>query len=253
MNNDQFTPEEQALIERLQNAPQPRLRQAAFDRIQQQMLLEMDVISAAPPAPKTMTLTPKIVVPVAFVITTLIVIIALTLGNDEAQAPSNTPTIINPTTAQDIEVTAEATEALSTPVPEPTSTPTVEAELTEAPVPVTATSTALPSLTSEPEAAAPLIVIEGPVTAINANSITIFDMNIQVDAASPIWADIQIGDTVRVEGDADTDGNLIIVAVNITVIETDVILVDGAPVVGLPAGCKLTGFGNGNIRCKGSD
>jgi hypothetical protein len=98
------------------------------------------------------------------------------------------------------------------------------------------------------------IVIEGPVDSINVNIITIFGIDIEVDPNNPILTQIRIGDTIRVEGDVLGDGaTLIIIAVNIIIIDVDVVIVDqsGAPVV-VPSGCKLTGFGNNRIRCKGA-
>lgn len=77
------------------------------------------------------------------------------------------------------------------------------------------------------------IVIEGPVQAININIITIYNINIQVDADNPILTVIQIGDIVRIEGsisdDDDDDNNttIIIIAVTIVIINVDVVIGDG--------------------------
>ena len=52
--------------------------------------------------------------------------------------------------------------------------------------------------------------------AINVNVITIFDIDIQVDAADPILTEIEIGEIIRVEGSVNTEGDtIIIVAVNL--------------------------------------
>lgn len=93
----------------------------------------------------------------------------------------------------------------------------------------------------------PLIVIEGPIDEININIVTIFDIDIVLEPDDPILLELQVGDVVRIEGLSDFDGNVIvIVVVNIVIVEVDFITVN------LPANCKLTGLGNGNIRCKGS-
>jgi hypothetical protein len=56
------------------------------------------------------------------------------------------------------------------------------------------------------------------------------------------------------------DGIIVIVAVNITIIDIDIVIGSpggssggGSSARSGRSGCKLTGFGNGNIRCKGSN
>lgn len=102
---------------------------------------------------------------------------------------------------------------------------------------------------------APIIVIEGPVQAINITSIVIFDIEIQVDPADEILTQIRIGDTIRVEGQSSIENNIIIiVAINITIIETTVIIINNPGTVfvpvGLPANCKRTK--KGKVTCKNS-
>lgn len=71
------------------------------------------------------------------------------------------------------------------------------------------------------------IVIEGPVTAININIITIYDIDVRVDDDDPILRVIQIGDVIRVEGDVvDEGGIIVIVAINIIFVNVDVVIVD---------------------------
>jgi len=98
---------------------------------------------------------------------------------------------------------------------------------------LTATPEATPEMTPEatPEATPdpddddlPItIVIEGPVTAININIITIYNINIELDEDDPNLTIIQIGDIVRVEGDTeDMDGTIVIIVINITIINVDI-------------------------------
>jgi hypothetical protein len=97
-----------------------------------------------------------------------------------------------------------------------------------------------------------VIIIEGPVEEININIITIFGIDIEVDANDPVLTSIHIGDIVRVEGDLLEGGTtIVIVAVTVVIVDVDIILV-GAPSgpIFVPIGCKLTGFGNGRIRLK---
>lgn len=70
------------------------------------------------------------------------------------------------------------------------------------------------------EDSGPIIIIEGPVTAINGNIIVIFDIDIQVSVDDPILVVIQIGDFLRVEGSPGS--NNIIVAVVIVIIDVDI-------------------------------
>ncbi len=119
-----------------------------------------------------------------------------------------------------------------------------------------------PDMTPEPSpvivditGGVPIIVIEGPVQAINVTSITIFDIDIEVDPADEVLTQIRIGDTVRVEGESSFEGNtIVIVAVNITIVQTTLIVVQNyAPGVvyvpaALPPNCKRKK--SGKITCK---
>ncbi|GEM_PF-2420918 len=141
--------------------------------------------------------------------------------------------------------TAEATVA------PPTLVPTIDATVAPTQIP-TAVATA------DSTTGVPIIVIEGPVQAINVTSITIFDIDIQVDPASTVLTQIRIGDTVRVEGASSFDNNtIVIVAVDITIIQTTLVVVQNIIVDGggsivyvpsLPSNCKRTR--NGKVTCR---
>jgi hypothetical protein len=127
----------------------------------------------------------------------------------------------------------------ATPTPEATSEATPEAtpdddDDDEATPEVTpeATPEATPETTPDPDDVPVIIVIEGPVQAININIITIYNINIQVDADDPILTVIQIGDIVRIAGNiaGDDDGDdttIVIIAVTIVIINVDVVILDG--------------------------
>jgi hypothetical protein len=69
------------------------------------------------------------------------------------------------------------------------------------------------------------IIIEGPVEEVNINIITIYNIDIEVNADDPILTVINIGDFVRVEGDIgdiDDAGVVIIIPINIFVVDVDV-------------------------------
>ena len=95
-----------------------------------------------------------------------------------------------------------------------------------------------------------IIVIEGPVEAVNVNVITIYNINIVVEEDDPALTVIQIGDVLRITGalvtdddgliligddldddddddDDDLDITIVIVAVNIVFVDVDVFILDG--------------------------
>lgn len=93
----------------------------------------------------------------------------------------------------------------------------------------------------------PIIIIEGPVEAININIITIYSINIVVSEDDPILTTIQIGDFIRVEGelvnvdddnqdddafdvlliDSDVSITVVIIAINITYVDVDIFVNEG--------------------------
>lgn len=104
----------------------------------------------------------------------------------------------------------------------PTLTPTPESTAEETPE---ATPESTPEATPHPDDddLEITIVIEGPVTAININIITIYNINIELDADDPNLQIIQIGDIVRIEGDtSDLNGTIIIIAVTVVIINVDI-------------------------------
>lgn len=115
-------------------------------------------------------------------------------------APTHTSTAaatMTPTVTATATPTASATPTLTTTAsPTPTVTATVTATLT-----VTATETAIPVD----------LIIEGPVQAINEDSIVIYDIEIEIDPDDPLLIVIRIGDNVRIEGDIiqDSDGGTV--------------------------------------------
>jgi hypothetical protein len=141
-------------------------------------------------------------------------------------------------------LTSTPLDKTTSPTPILTTTPfwegqgEVSAETAEAtPAP---TATATPPVTLES-----VMVIEGPVSAINGNIITVFDVNIQVTPGDAVLTSIKIGDTLQVSGRVTVEnGALIVVAMNITVVRVDM---PAAPNSALPANCKTTR--KGHIKC----
>lgn len=111
----------------------------------------------------------------------------------------------------------------STPSPTPATT------LTAMPT-ITAQSTVQPTVSLTPTIAAQptmpvIVVIEGPVNAININIITIYNINIQLSPDDPNLSLIQIGDIVRVHGTPQSGtltGSITIVAISVVIINVEV-------------------------------
>jgi hypothetical protein len=93
----------------------------------------------------------------------------------------------------------------------PESTPEATAEATAEATPEV-TPEATPDVDDDNDGV--IIVIEGPVQAININIIIIYNINIVVAPSNPILTLIAVGDIIRVEGELDDDGTVI--ATNVT-------------------------------------
>ncbi len=109
----------------------------------------------------------------------------------------------------------------------PEATPEATAEITPEAT-AEATPEVTPEVTEEPEGDdddSVIIVIEGPVTNININIITIYNIDIEVNIDDPILTVIQIGDVIRVEGEIVGSGTtLVIIAITIIYIDVDVVV-----------------------------
>jgi hypothetical protein len=216
MMDDPFTPDEQELIERLRAAPRPRLRPAARDAIRQQIIQELHAPTGPVQRPfdNLLHLTPQMAA--ALVAVAAIGLLALALvqfANHPAAtgetatalpAPTNQVAVV-PTQTSDLSV-GSATPAVSE-SPSPSSTP----EWTLSTTPTTeAPATPMSPITATlPATLETVVVVEGPITSIVNNIITIYDYRIEVEPQHPILAVIDIGDTVRAEGTLDSAGQVL--------------------------------------------
>lgn len=183
MIDESFSPDELALIERLQNAPQPTLPPAAFDTIRARMLDAMNT-PVPQPTPRLPFSTPVIITIVIVVATAILIGIILIVTRPSESVP--TPPAVIPTlttlvpTVTPVESTPEATRAVS-------------------------------------------IVIEGPVENINGNIITIFGNTVEIQPSDPLLNVIQVGDVLRVEGDLVARGSVqVLIAIRVIYIEIEV-------------------------------
>jgi hypothetical protein len=143
-------------------------------------------------------------------------------------APSDTTgqTLVNLSTILDSYNQGQLTVGCLLPAtltPTPALPATVTPQVTATPMPE-ATPEATPESTAQPGAPV-IIVIEGPVQAINVNIITIYNINIQLADNDPNLKIIQVGDIVRIEGTPQgsvVTGNITIVAITVVVINVDI-------------------------------
>ncbi len=139
---------------------------------------------------------------------------------------------LNPTVACTFPTVLEvgaSVECLVGPLPavegQHTNTATVTAAFNDLTVTDSDTASYLGGDTSLPVT----IIIEGPVQIINANIVTIYDIDIEINVNDPILNVIQVGDFIRVEGDSRSEGTtLIVIAVFVVIVDVDVVVnVDG--------------------------
>jgi hypothetical protein len=235
--SDQFTPEEQHLIERLQNAPRPQLRPAARDALREQIMRELRI-----PAEPTqsvlkqqMSFTPRVVAATVAAIAVgllLVFVIVQTIKPESpASPPSTTPTLTAPALIESTAVTAPIPQS-STPVVTPSSSP-------EATPSLAATTTPIPTMTPPANIEAS-VVIEGPVTAIENNIITIYSFDVELEPAHPFLTLVQVGDFIHVEGAFGNTGVIVATVVsNVTTVTTV-----GGATVGLDGPVEAI---NGNV------
>lgn len=207
MSDDQFTPTEQALIRRLQAAPQRHLSPRTLDAIRQKILVELDhPASFTPQRTNSTLLSVRFVLALAAAVTLIAVIGLLLRYSSQSESSGVSPA--SPTQVAIVNTvvpTESATPVNTAPPTEVTpsaAVPTIRAVITNATEPA-------PQATHTPASPAEtVVVIEGPVQSFDNTSITIFDVSIQVTPGHPILNMISVGDTVRVEGVLTEDNML---------------------------------------------
>ncbi|MBN8592290.1 MAG: hypothetical protein J0M33_11035 [Anaerolineae bacterium] len=235
MADIQWTDDELRLIERLGRAPQPALNPAQMEVIKMSMLQNIPTAPVPTPTPFTPWLFALGGGVIGIMVTIIVVVVVIFQPGSNGHVPPIEQTLT----------------AVATYLPSATPTATVTGTLTSTPLPATATASATldPSVTVSPVTptlvvtgtttaqasptaqgtvtvtstpAGDVIIIEGPVTNININIITIYNFTIVVAPDDPILTTINIGDIIRVEGALDDDdGQIVIIAItiiNITII-----------------------------------
>ena len=218
---------------RLADAPAPKLRATAFERIQAQVL---EANAAAAPSADAGFRLPR----VASVAGGLFFVALLLLGggfflstivdDDEAEpsptvtatiTPSTTPTSTVTETVPQPTPTINIRVPVVTDVPTQTSLPTLTPSLTSTPSP---TSTLTPSPLPTETALPVNVVVEGPVQSITGSVVTVYDYDINFEPDAPLLSALQVGDVVRIQAAGDTTDITTAAAVEVTVenVEVDV-------------------------------
>ena len=236
MSEDRYTPEEQQATQQLSAAPKPNLETAAREAIREQMLSEFrSTINPMPrPIPQRRMTRPILrVAALAAAVTVIAIGLVLAQSSNRQAATQNSITL----TAAESHQTTSPTDTLplTTVAVVPTQlslSPTViapEAAATTVPsqlasaafISITPTATELPGATftatlpltiltpTLPEAGNAIVVIEGPITSIIDNTLTINDFNVQVAPENPILSVIDVGDVVHVVGTFDSSGVIV--------------------------------------------
>ncbi|MBC8098699.1 MAG: hypothetical protein H7Y11_04610 [Armatimonadetes bacterium] len=223
MNDSEFTPQEQALINRLANAPQPKLSPDAFAAIQVRLLAALDTpppspLNAAVPLLTAVIVVVSVVAGVVFFSNRPPEIVptatpAPTLTATPTAQPSATPTSTATHTSTPVVTMTAAASATHTPLPTTTATPTLTATHTVEPT-RTATMESTPTPTLEP-----VLVVEGEIQTITGNLLTVYNISITLAPDDPLLDALQIGDLVRIE--AAYSGGMML-AISVTVVDNTV-------------------------------
>ena len=194
--SEQFSNPEQALIERLRQAPQPELPAEARALIRARVL---DAIDHPPvPMPRPALLRPVFVIAIVLIAGALIVSGILFVLSRQAQ-PDITPTAPATFTIPPPTVTSTVT---STATIEPTATPQATVTLTLTPTIIPTTSVGVIS------------IVEGPVDSVVDDVITVYGTPVQI----PPNATVTVGDVVRIETNSQSGTSQVIVIVTPTAV-----------------------------------
>jgi hypothetical protein len=200
MSDEQFSPDEQDLIRQLREQPKPQINPVARDAIREQMIVEFRYVTATPPAPRPrLRLVPVLAAAAALV---MVVIVIAQIARLPVQV-TETPTQIAIVPSDAVQPTHTSESPTITPTvapPSQTLTPVPTTEIAPtAPVP-----TDIPATTQETT-----IIVEGPVSAINGNMLTVYNLQVEVAPGHPILGLLEVGDFVRVEGVYQSGGAVV--------------------------------------------
>ena len=251
MTNDEFTPEELAIIDRLQNAPQSQLSSSQVDAIRDSLFQELDAHVDLGAQPTQSWLSAQLIM-IMGVVVVLIVIVAFVLinlistGDDTPEivpqlstTPMPTASIIpSETSVAEVIVPTETLTITATPTPESSATSvSTETTISEPSATNTSTETVIPepsATTASTETATPLPAptqavseiqptsnnltttqLVGEIEAIVGDVLSISGLQVDISTSDTAVTDLQIGMTVSVSG---TVQNGVIVATTVVII-----------------------------------
>lgn len=207
MTDDQFTPEEQDLIRRLREEIKPQIDPAARHAIRERMIAEFRTLIAQTPAPEPRPLFRPAPVLAAVAALVLVAVVVAQITRQPAQTSETltpqTQIVVAPSDTAQPGMTPESPTRTPEPAT-PTRTPTL--------VPPTVTVVSLPSATNTPTITVTqemAIIVEGPISAIHDNVLTVYDLSVEVAPGHPILSLLEVGDFVRVEGVYESGGVVI--------------------------------------------
>jgi hypothetical protein len=228
MNDSDFTPQEQQIINRLANAPQSDLSPDAFDAIRSRILDGMDSLPGENNPPRMGRTAPTSVPIMAAIAAVFIVVIGVSvlLFNQPEIPITSTPIPITMPTSTLVIPSATFVPPTATPVEitvtSPTATPPLAATVTPTtPVPVQITPPQVTPEISLTPTLESVIIVEGPVEAITANVVTIYGIDITLDPDDPLLNVIVVGDVLHVEANYDAT-TTVIIAVTVEPVSNEV-------------------------------
>lgn len=216
MIDNQLPPEEQKLVQQIQDTPKPKIDPATREAIRQRMVSEFRAgvgsnrghfSSARPHFPIHRRLVWG-----AAGIMVIVGLVIIQLGHQNTAGIVGTLTL---TTLPGNQVAVVPSETITATVERETLTPVVTlipSLTTESAINTpTTTQSAIQIGTSLPPIATQEMVIniEGPITSIVDNIVTIYSFRVEVEPQNPILKVIDVGDVVRVKGVQDSSGTII--------------------------------------------
>lgn len=207
--DNQLPPEEQNLIRAIQAVPKPKLDPAVRDAIRERMVSEFRAVNLGK-QPHSPSIRPRFAMQLSAVLvaTVMLVIIGLVIAQIGNQNPGlGTSTV---TASSESQVAVVPSVTLASTVEGATVTATATSESVPSVIPTISPATAVtPSNTPPPQTQEVIVNIEGPVTNISNNIVSIYDFNIAVEPQHPILQVIDVGDIVRVQGVLGSDNTVV--------------------------------------------
>lgn len=209
MMDNQLPPEEQNVVREIQAVSKLKLDPSVRDAIRERMISEFRAVNLAkqPHPPSThprfsMQIGAALVAAVVLVITGLVI---TQLGN---QNPNLGTATLTASSGSQVAVVSSATVAAS--IEGATVTATATSETVPSVIPTVAPATTTAPMNTPLSSTQEVVVnIEGPITSIANNIVSIYDFSIEIEPQHPILQVIDIGDVVRIQGVLGSDNKVV--------------------------------------------